>query len=386
MVRRTATAPPAPPPAPTLEEEIQQEKEDTRRLETEEWLTEFRERFTDQPATVLVEKFDDNEWAICRRYALSTFDYESVLNEFGGGIYRATLIGPDGRYVKEGRTRFKFAAPIVKPSNTATAPTNPLDNPIVAMMLKAQEAQTAQSMEITKALIATGGGGKGSDIGQLIVALKGLQDLTPKEKPMQNFKETLDMIKTVKEISGDTDSKGGLLSDLRDFLEVWPTVKEKFAEIKPPAGSAAPAATPMPAIPERKPATLDPLTEKIVKLVPKYVTAAKKSEPIETWGDTLLADFDTEILPILTPMMKKQYGVLVKDEDDVYDILLRYAKDPKEREVIFRDITPLAPFREWVNRVVDEAIRLAETEPAEVAATDVVVEAVAGNGRDTSGG
>jgi len=385
MVKRGR--PPAPaaerPPEPTLEEAIEQEKSDNRRLETEEWLSEFRERFTDQPATVLVEKFDDNEWAICRRYALSTFDYESVLNEFGGGTYRATLIGPDGRYVKEGRTRFKFATPVLKPSIVPAAPTNPLENPVVAMMIEAQKAQNAQMLEITRSMIAAGGAGGGkSDVGQLITGLKALQDLAPKDKPLDSFKDTLNMMKLVKEVTGEGDGKGGLLSEIRQFLEVYPAIKEQLSTIKPalPPPAVASAGAPVTVTtPERSPTPLDPLSQKIVNLVPKYVKAGKESKPLVEWGKNLLDDFDTEILPLLLPVWRNQYGPLVKDEDDVYDVLLRYAEDPKEVEKIFKEIPPLAPYKEWCTRVIAEACRQAITEPPEGA--DVVVDAVTGNGR-----
>jgi hypothetical protein len=356
---------------PVMQDAVDSEKEIKERLEIEEWISEFQSRFTDQPASILIEKFDDSEWSICRRYPLSTFDYESVRAEFGGGKYRATLIDPKGRYVPEGRNRFKFAESIIKPTETPK-PQNPLDNPVVAMMIESMKGQQAQMLEITKSMIATGGAGKGSDIGQLIVALKGLQDLTPKDKPMESLKDTLNMVKLVKEVTGDDgDSKGGLLSEIREFLEVYPVIKEKLAELKPVA-PGAPAAS----VPERIAPVPDPLTEKVVLHIPKFVDAAKAAAPVPQWGKYLLDLVDVEFVPVLLPSLKKQYGPLVQTEDDVYDILIKLAKDPGERLKIYQAIPPLAPYKEWCGRVMDEAIRLAETEEAE----NVVIAHVEANG------
>ncbi len=383
MAKRKTVVLEEPDNEPTIEETIEQEKEVNRRLEIEEWLSEFQERFTDQPAKVLIEKFEDNEWSICRRYALSTFDHEIVRTEFGGGQYRATLIDDKGHYVKEGRTRFKFADPIIKPVAPAQ-PANPFDNPAVVMMIEAQKAASSQMLEITKSMIQSSATQPKSDMGQIITAMKGLQDLTPKDRPLDSFKDTLNMMKLVKEVTGDTDGKGGLLSEIRQFLEVYPTIKEQLSQIKPaaiaaPSPGAAPVGPPQITTPERAPSALDPLNQKIVALVPKYVDAGKKSLQVVEWGKNLLDDFELDILPLLLPAWKKQYGPLVRDEDDCYDILLRYAEDEKEVAKIFEAIPPLAPYRVWVSRVIEEAIKLAQADPQD--STDVITDAVTGNGK-----
>lgn len=328
--------------------------------QTREWLAEFQSRFTDQPVRILVEKYDDaGDWAICHKYPLSSFDQELVKQEFGGGKYRGTLFDPKGLYIKGGRIHFKFAETLNKGVEIVKAK-NPLEDPMVLMIIESMKSQQAAMMELTKSMFtAQAAGGSKGGLVEMIEAMKSLKTMTPNERPMDNFKETLGMMKLVKEVTGDgeSDSKGGLLGDIKDFLEVWPAVKDQLAQIKPPAIAGAPAQT---LIPQETKPVMDPLTQKVISLVPKFVEAGKAAAPVPEWGAFLLEMFDTEIMPLLLPVLQKKYKALVKDEDDVYDIMLRLASDPDEREEIFKQIRPLAPHREWALRVIDEAVRLAQ--------------------------
>jgi hypothetical protein len=371
------------PETAQIEEQIAEEKKIKEQIEIQEWVSEFQSRFTEQPYNVLIEKFDNGEWSICRRYSLNTFDHEAIRAEFGGGKYRAVLIDPRGRYVPEGRNTFKFAESLIKPELLKPAP-NPLENPAIALMIESMRANQTNLMELMKVIVAGNPGSQKSDLAQIIGAMKGIQELTPKDKPLDSIKDTLGLMKLVKDVSGEGDSKGGFLSELKQFMEVWPAIKEQMASAKgapvplAPAPNAAPSPTPVPI--ERTPTVMDPLTAKIVQLVPKFVKAAKEAQPIPGWGATLLDIVDVEIMPLLVPVWKKQYGPLVQNEDDAFDILVRYAKDPAEREKIFKTITPLDPYKEWVNNVILEAVRLCELDP-EASDANVVVHAVAGNGQ-----
>lgn len=367
--------------AEAAEAAAEEEAELQEQLQAGEWLSEFQSRFTDQPVKILVEKFDEaGEWAVCRKYPLANFDPDTVRLEYGSGKFRCTLFDPNGKWVKGGRTYFKFADPILKAAIQAK-PENPFDNPVVAMMINAQKSNTDMLMGIMQSILAAngaGGGNKATGLGEMVEVVKSINSMTPKDKPMESLKETLSLFKLVKEVTGDSDGEGksGLLADLKEVIEVLPLLKEHMAALKAPA------------VPELAPGNtgkvndMDPLTKKIVELVPKFVGGARANAPIGQWGSYLLEVFDTEILPVLLPTMKEKYKALVKDEDDAYDIILRYAKDPSERSEALKQIPPLAPYAAWVNQVIDEAIRIAETaEPEPTSGGNAILETVGVNGK-----
>jgi len=152
-----------------LEQEDEATKDD---LETEEWLSDFQSRFSDQPVHVQVEKFEEGEWAICRKYPLSSFDHEAVRDEFGGGKYRATLFDKKGKYVKGGRNHFKFAAPAIKKDAEINRPADPLQNPAVVLLIKSMETAQANMMGLFQAMITSNAASKASGgIGELVEAI-----------------------------------------------------------------------------------------------------------------------------------------------------------------------------------------------------------------------
>jgi hypothetical protein len=372
-----------PTPAEAATAAAEEEKELQDQIQAGEWLSDFQNRFTDQPVKILVEKFDDTgEWSICRKYPLANFDPDGVRIEFGGGKYRCTLYDPQGKWVKGGRTYFKFADPILKPNLNPKAE-NPLDNPVVAMMLSTQKQNADMLMGVLQSLIAAqsaGGAGKAGSLSEVVEVVKSINSMTPKDKPMESLKETLGLFKLVKEVTGDDEgeSKGGLLSGLKDVLEILPQLKEQMATMKPPAPAAAPQLS------KGEPTEMDPLTKKIIELVPKFIGGARANASIPEWGGYLLEVFDTEVITLLLPAMKLKYQAFVSTEDDVYDVVIKLAKNPNERAEGLKQIPPLAPYLPWVNQVIDEAIRLAETEVPETPATggNAILTEVAVDGKD----
>lgn len=379
---------PTPPKQETTEElspleEAELAAEEEALAQSNEWLSEFQARFTDQPVKIQVEKFDEaGDWALCRKYPLANFDPDTVRLEYGGGRYRCTLYDPQGRWIKGGRTYFKFADSIVKHIEQVK-PENPLENPIFALMLKQQEGSTNMLMGILQSILASQGaaGSKPAGLGEMVEVVKSINAMTPKDKPMESLKETLGLFKLVKEVTSDNDGegRGGLLSDLKEVIEVLPLLKEHMAALKPQSPAPGPTQITPGKVPE-----MDPLTKKIVELVPKFVGGARSNAPIGEWGNYLLNIFDTEVLPLLLPVMKEKYKALVSDEDDAYDIVLRYAKDPAERAEALKQIPPLLPYAPWVNQVIDEAIRLVETDdtsiPENAPGGSSILDAVAANG------
>lgn len=373
-----------PTPAQAAEQAAEEEAQLQEQLQAGEWLTEFQSRFTDQPVKIQVEKFDEaGDWALCRKYPLANFDPDAVRLEYGGGKYRCTLYDPQGKWVKGGRTYFKFADSIVKPSSQ-TKPENPLENPIVAMMLSTQKANSDMLMGVLQSLITAqgaGGGIKPTGLTEMVEVVKSINGLTPKDKPMESLKETLGLFKLVKEVTGDSDgeSKSGLLADLKEVIEVLPLLKEHMATLKP-------AANPVVQIAPGKAPDMDPLTKKIVDLVPKFVGGARSRASIPEWGNYLLDVFDAEVLPLALPVMKEKYRALIQDEDDAYDVIIRLAKDPAERAAALEQIPPLKPYLGWVNQVIDEAVRLAEIPEPEISPAsggNSILDTVAINGDKT---
>lgn len=349
-------------------------KEAAEQLAVEQWLGDFQARFTDQPVKVLVEKFEEGEWAICRKYPLGSFDHESVRDEFGGGRYRATLYDPKGRYIVGGRNHFKFAAPASKKDPVA-APVNPLDNPVVTVMLQQMKSNSDMLLGLTQSMIAAQQGKPQEGLPQLIEAMVKMQTLQPKgEKPLDNFKETLGIMKLVKEVTsdGDGDSKGGFMSEVREFLELAPLLKEQLPALKASLSPGAKASPLPPVTPGGNP-PMDPLTQKIIQLVPRFVGAAKAQLPVEVWAEYLLDALETDLMPVLLPHMKGIYGPLVCHEDDVYDILMRYAKDPSARDTIYKSVPPLSPYQAWCNAVIEAALKSLTEDPS---GANVVVDAV----------
>lgn len=370
-----------PSPAEAAEAAAEEEQELQEQLQAGEWLTEFQSRFTDQPVKIQVEKFDEaGDWALCRKYPLANFDPDAVRLEYGGGKYRCTLYDPNGKWVKGGRTYFKFADSIIKPALQSKVE-NPLENPIVAMMLNAQKENTTMLMGIMQSLLASQGaaGPKTTGLAEMVEVVKSINTMAPKEKPMESLRETLGMMKLFKEVAGDSDGEGksGLLSDLKEVIEVLPLLKEHMANLKAPAVTAPAQIT------AGKGEPMDPLTKKIVELVPKFIGGARSNSPIPQWGNYLLEVFDTEVLPLALPMMKAKFKALVKTEDDAYDLIIKLAKDPEERAEALKQIPPLMPYMAWVNQVIDEAIRLVEApEEEEPKGESVVLEAMGANGSE----
>lgn len=370
--------------------------EDKEAREIESWTADFQAKFSEEPVKVSVEKFRDSEWLICKKYPLASFDPEIIRKEWGPGRYRARLLDQRYHYIKGTSNTFEFAEPAgaIAP---APAPENPLENPVIALMLKSMESNQAMLVNLMQAMV-TGGAAKAPErpLNEIVDVMSKLHQMAPKDKPMDSFKEMLTSWKLVQEVTGskDSESKGGLMSEVREFLELAPLLKEQLPTIKSMLPPGPVQSSPAPASPVQEKKEMDPLTIKIISLVPKFVEAARTDSSIEEWGDYLLAYFESDIVPLLLPQLKAQYKALVQNEDDVYDIVIRLAKDPAERETIYKRIVPLAPYKDWCNRVIDEAIRLCETEeapensgdpsdpPGPTGGGNAILQAVHPNGKD----
>ncbi len=353
--------------------ELANKREEERQVAIDEWLSDFQGRFSEQPVKVLVEKYEEGDWTICRKYPLAGFDQEAVRDEFGGGRYRATLYDPNGKYIKEGRHNFKFANPIRKLDEVKVS--NPMENPAVTMVMESMKANQSMLTDLMKSVLTAPKPAESkNDLLTIVEVMKGVGAITPKDTGMKSFQETLGLIATAKDLFSDgkesKESGGGWLSDIKEFLTAWPEIKKSLPVPQIPTVAGAPSLQTHTEVATVK---KDPLTVKLYEVIPQFIKAAEANAPIEEWGTYLGDVLEKEIMPVLVPFMKEKYRLAPIEitEDVIYDGLLKRAKDPAEREEIFRQVPPFQKYREWVNGVIDEAVRQFEFEddpPAEDAA------------------
>lgn len=336
-----------------------------------EWLKDFQSRFTDQDVKILIEKREETgDWAICRKYSLETFDMEPVKEEWGPGRYRGTLYDEHGHYIKQGRVQFRFAnavkkdQPIIIPK-----PENPLENPIVALMLKSMEQNQANLLTMMQTFMAAQGAiaPKATGLGELLEGVKALRGMMPTEgKSLDSVKDMLSIWKMFKDVTGkEGEGREGLLGDVREFLELLPTLKESLPVLKA-ALPVPPGQTPVPTQPNPGDSQMDSLTKAFTEHVPEFVDAAKQQAPVTEWGTYLLDLFEETFLPLLVPVLTKKYAPFIRTEEDVYDAVVKAAQDANEREKIFKAVPPLHEHRAWVLKVIEEAVRLSEIDPEEM--------------------
>ena len=172
---------------------------DMAEMEAAEKLGVFHDRFGEKDYKVRVELFnkDDNEFEIVDTVKLDGFDPFSNLKKYGGGRYRLSLLDDSGKYVKGGRMEVRIA----KVAAEVDAPKPQQDNGMTAMIAMLQ-AQNAQNVEILKAALGRPvSEAKGPSLTELIAALAGIKNLSPKEADgMGGVKGTLELMKLVKEI------------------------------------------------------------------------------------------------------------------------------------------------------------------------------------------
>lgn len=369
----------------TLEELLDaQDAVDTEQESINEWLADFQGRFSDQQVRISVSKYENGRWALAARYPLQGFDHFVVRDEFGAGKYRAMLYGPNGKYITGGFQEFEFTMPLNPKKPDAEKDKNPLADPVVSMVMNAQAENNKMLMTIVTAMISNQGS-RGADLPALVDAMKSMGALSPKENPLKQVTETAQLIATLKDAFGNDEKSdsGGLFAEVKEFLELLPTIKESLPVLKglrdknplPPAPADRPAALPQ-----------DPIAQKIIVHVPTFVEAARTNQPTAKWAEYLANLVEVEFLPILVKDAQEKYKPLKVTEDTVYSQLLDTAKDPAEREKIFTAIPPLSPYKLWVNKVIDECIVLFETEePGKPAVIVPLAEAPDTNGQGSEG-
>lgn len=347
-----------------LEEEESPSEEE---LEAEEKLSDFRARFTGKEFKIRIDRFnnEEGEWEWVDRIQWEGFDLFSVKKKYGPGRYRVILFDGDGKYIKGGRTEFRFAAPAK--DETPAAPPNPLENPIVALMLQQAEKNTAMMMEVLKTTLPAQAAAKSMDLPQVLDALAKMNSMVPKTDSSKSLLDSLNMIEKVRSLFGAGEEKdsGGLLSEIKEAIALLPAI-QTMSRMSPgavprPGGPAAPmvptVVTPGAVIqpPPQERRSMDATTCSILFYVPKFVEAAKAGENVTQWGEYLYTVLETDIVPLLV----KKYNGFINDEG-VWERLLEAAEKPEEVEKIYTYAPELIPYKKWVSSVIASAYEFAQ--------------------------
>lgn len=366
-MKKTTTAT---PPAPGDQDPDQQDPEKLDptpdELEALDHLEEFLARFEGQDFKVRIQKWDaeDTDWVYVDRVRLAGFDPFAALKKHGTGRYRLTLLDPKGKFVPKGsqELRIKFTEEIAaEPAvPAAAAAPDPLDSPVVKLVLAMLQQNATMSAEIMKAMVQARPAEPAKDQKMLELLLQHAID--SKDSKAGGLKDSLELLVTFRELldNREPSSEGSLLGEIREGLKL---IKEM--------GHRGPAA-PRPALPQPQPATvinagqvLDPSKDKpmnafvaIMKYLPQLEDAAKRTEPVEPWAQFVLDRLELEIIPLLV----KEYAArgVAMTEDQVYQILLSKAKDPAQVGQIFQLMPRLDNVRPWIQAVIEEAVKIAD--------------------------
>lgn len=362
---------------PTLEdmEEVELEEEPTEEeLESSEKVADFQARFSGKQYKVRIERFNvtDAEWEWVAKLPLEGFEPFNVLPKYGGGKYKAVLIDDGGHYVKGGMMHFRFSAPLeVVPDKPKSA----LEDPAVVMLMESQKQQQLMLMEILKASLpgAQAASQKGMDAAQVMDMFAKFSALTaPKENSMKSLMEMVGLWEKAKDaFTPDEKESGGIVSEIKEAigaLALLPQIRQMVPSGQPLSGSVPPGRTITPRVinptspvvmPKedkmKKPVPVSPALQKALFYVPKIEDAARDNADTVKWADKLLDILDDEVVPALIA----EYNGL-PSEDSIYDRLLQAVKGD-ERESLFIHAPTLLPYKEWVYKVIDEAVRIVET-------------------------
>jgi hypothetical protein len=310
---------------------------------------------------------------------LEGFDHFILRDKFGPGKYRGRLFDNAYHYVKQGGPiEFEFTAPLPTAAKEEKE-ADPLQSPIVALMIESAKNQNAMLMEILKSALpaqAQASAGKGAEIITLIEALHKLNSLSPKDTGIKSIEDSLRLTKLIRDSfdEGGKEKEGSVLSEIRELLELAPVLKEQFGKSLPGGNISPGALTPTPAAPARRffarnPEPTEngkkhPLWDAIAPHIPEFEEAARTNQPAAKWADYFLELLEEKIMPVLLPLVQEEYksAPLTITEDTIYDNLIDRASKPEEVAKLFEWAPALAPYESWVRAVIEEAVRLETSE------------------------
>ena len=342
---------------------------DKAQAEIDEILDEFKGRLGNEgTGQIRCQKWNEKEreFAHCQTYPFDDFSLDSLRDAYGGGKYRFFLLDDRGRPVKGGSRRCLIAERPAAASAAApvpAAPQNPMENPIVQMMLENLREQNRQSTEILKALIARPEPPR-QGLGEVIESLGKIKALTPEVKG-NNLKDTLELIAVAKGFLGEGKSsgEGGIVSELVDALKL-------MRDSGLVRGGQVPAA-PVPTLPSppsietstvapRPAPVMDPITQKLQGYIPLLLSWGRRGESVENAADFVLGEIEDDIAPFLAQL----HGVPVSL---VLSRLKDAARDPREIDKLLTAAPALREVEGWVRQVIALTLRYSEEPAAEEA-------------------
>lgn len=338
-------------------EEIEQGPSD-QEIKDEEKLQDFQEQFGEDDYTIRIQKYNDEERELeyVDKVRLNGFDPFVLGKRFGGGRYVCTLFNDKGKYVEGGRFHFKFA----KPSIEEKKEISPFQDPAVLMVIEQTKQTQAMLMEILKTSLT---GEKQTPVAELIQGLKGLSELSPKEKtesPFKIVKEIMEIQNYLRDSGEESNEKSsGILSEVLQALKtmgqmrVLPNMNQPQRPVSRinPQGSTVITRTEEPIKEVTK--EVNPILENLNNFIPSFTAAAKNGEDPEKWAQFLLDIVDLQVVPLLV----KQYGPFI-DEDQVWEKLIAASENESEVNKIYQFAPDLEPYRDWVGRVLQAAVKL----------------------------
>lgn len=351
-------------------------------LEIEERLNMFHEKFGQKEYKIRIEKFnkEENDWEIVDSLKLDGFDPFSSVKKYGGGRYRLSLLTDKSVYVAGGRMEIRIAEAAVAASSPAQAPDNAM-----SLMIASLQAQNAQNLELMKAMIGRPlpPESKGPSLTELIAAMSGLRNLTPKDDGgMGGIKGTLELMKLFKDIMPEpAEEKSGLIGEVNQAVELFnkvgPLIAARRGQAPPrqpqpttpaPANYATGVVVPAGEVqPTETESPMKPVIDKAKSYVPQLIAWAQRGKDVDDAADFVLDEVENEIIPLITSNYRP--GGIVLSRDVVWNQLLSKAQDPSQVAALFTVVPELVPYRKWFEAVLTAAVAFAldpdgEQEPA----------------------
>lgn len=332
-------------------------------VDAEEKLSEFMEQFGGKDYKVRVERFnkEDKAWDHLDTYPLDGFDAFAVCKGHGGGRYRLTFLNESGKYVKGGQPQIRIAAPPPGAVAVEKPDTDPLKHPLVALLLAQSEKSRQEMIELFKTISARPEPQK-STTNEVMDLLMKVRAMEPKgDDTMKKLLDTILVSVVEKGLNPEpTESGGGLMSDLKDALEAGKALGllqprgPRVLNAPTPAPGAPKTALPAPApAPE---APVNPIIEEVKKYVPIFLKWAKRGESVQVAADFLVAELQEEIVPLIIANYKIP-GITLTETMVLQNLIDRSAK-PEEVAAILTFAPDLAPYKEWVEKVVKASVDL----------------------------
>ncbi len=362
-----------------IEEQTESEREDQSKLDI------LRSMFGNRQYRLIIQKKnpDTHEWEWVDRVTFDGFDPMSV-KKYGGGEYRCLLNDERGKFVKDSSMYFTFAKSIMPEEPKKEK--SPMEDPTVLFVMESMKNQSAMLMEILRTSLTGQATQPKNDLAGLVTALKGLNDLSPKDDSFKQMKDMMTLFNQMNEMRGDREeSSPGIMSELKEAFKMVMSSRSAPNPVAPPRSQGArtivvkPPEQPLTekeANASKESLIMSPAIEAILFYVPKfkkfgeeYISLTGNGQHTESEENIDRASlFLTDILDSeVVPLAYQEFKMFLKTKDDAWDFLIDWAKEPDKVEKIFQYAPDLVPLRDWVILVVNRAVQDFESEEIEAA-------------------